>query len=104
MSDSPYDYTFQCDALQALVPGQDILVTQWHGTEAVSRLYRFDVTVAVRGADLALETLLDQPATLRLRNPDGSVMATNHWSVSMGSITVLLRSPRGTISLCGLTC
>jgi hypothetical protein len=30
-------------------------------------------------------------------------MATNHWSVSIGSITTPVRSPRGTISLCGLT-
>src|SRR3546814_19998074 len=84
MTDSTYDYTFQCDALQTLVPGQDILVTQWRGTEAVSRLYRFDVTVAVRGADLALETLLDQPATLRLRLPDDST-ALWHGIVTQGA-------------------
>jgi hypothetical protein len=30
-------------------------------------------------------------------------MATNHWSVSIGSITTPVRSPRGTISLCGFT-
>jgi hypothetical protein len=30
-------------------------------------------------------------------------MATNHWSVSIGSMTTPVRSPRGTISLCGLT-
>ena len=29
-------------------------------------------------------------------------MATNHWSVSIGSITAWVRSPRGTFSLCGL--
>ncbi|MNT73427.1 hypothetical protein D3C72_2121300 [compost metagenome] len=33
----------------------------------------------------------------------GLLMATNHWSVSIGSITVLVRSLRGTISLCFLT-
>jgi len=76
MTDSTYDYMFQCQALQDLVPGQDILVTAWHGKEAVSRPYRFDITVAVRGADLALEKLLDQPATLRIRLPDGS---TRQW-------------------------
>lgn len=84
MSDSTYDYTFLCDTLQALVPGQDILVTQWRGTEAVSQLYRFEITVAVRGADLALETLLDQSATLRLRLPDGS-SARWHGIVTQGS-------------------
>ena len=31
----------------------------------------------------------------------GLVAATNHWSVSIGSITCPVRSPRGTISLCG---
>jgi hypothetical protein len=30
-------------------------------------------------------------------------MATNHWSVSIGSITLPVRSLRGTISLCFLT-
>ncbi|MDN5842473.1 MAG: type VI secretion system Vgr family protein [Alcaligenaceae bacterium] len=84
MSDSTYDYTFVCDALQALVPDQDILVTQWRGTEAVSQLYRFEITVAVHGADLALETLLDQSATLRLRLPDGAT-ARWHGIVTQGS-------------------
>jgi hypothetical protein len=37
-----------------------------------------------------------------LPSAPGLVMATNHWSVSMGSITTPVRSPRGTISLCGL--
>ena len=30
-------------------------------------------------------------------------MATNHWSVSMGSITWPVRAQRGTMSLCFLT-
>lgn len=83
MTDSTYDYRLQCDALQDLLPGQDILVTQWRGTEAVSQLYRFDVTVAVRAANLALETLLDQPATLQLRHPDGSI-ARWHGIITQG--------------------
>jgi hypothetical protein len=33
----------------------------------------------------------------------GLLIATNHWSVSIGSMTALVRSPRGTISRCGLT-
>src|SRR5690606_2814993 len=53
-----------------------ILVTEWRGTEAVSQLYRFDITVAVRHADVKLEDLLDQKATLFVRNPDGS---TGRW-------------------------
>lgn len=83
MTESTYDYTFACSALQALLPGQNILVTQWRGTEAVSQPYRFEVTVAVRGADLALETLLDQPATLGLRKPDGSA-ARWHGIITQG--------------------
>ncbi len=31
------------------------------------------------------------------------VMATNHWSVSIGSMTWLVRAQRGTISLCFFT-
>lgn len=76
MSESTYDYVFECSALQQQVPGRDILVTQWRGTEAVSQLYRFDITVGIRDATLELEKLLDQPATLRLRYPDGS---TGRW-------------------------
>src|SRR5690606_19179179 len=75
---------FTCSALQELLQGQDILVTQWRGTEAVSQPYRFEVTVAVRGADLALGTLLDQPATLGLRKPDGSA-ARWHGIVTQGA-------------------
>ncbi|MFT0547399.1 type VI secretion system Vgr family protein [Allopusillimonas ginsengisoli] len=76
MTESTYDYRLQCDTLQAMVPDQNILVTQWHGTEAVSQLYRFTITVAIPPADLPLEKLLDQPATLQLRHPDG---ATARW-------------------------
>jgi hypothetical protein len=36
------------------------------------------------------------------RPGDALLIATNHWSVSIGSITALVRSPRGTVSLCGL--
>lgn len=72
MTESTYDYRLQCDTLQAMVPDQNILVTQWHGTEAVSQLYRFTITVAIPPADLPLEKLLDQPATLQLRHPDGT--------------------------------
>ncbi|ANN68533.1 type VI secretion system Vgr family protein [Bordetella bronchialis] len=72
-----YDYTFDCPALQALLPpasgpANSIVVTHWRGTEAVSRLYRFDITLAVTQPDLALEKVLNQPATLAARAPDGS--------------------------------
>jgi len=76
MSESTFDYVLQCEALREQVAGRDILVTRWRGTEAVSQLYRFDITVAVRGARLDLEPLLDKPATLRLRHPDGT---TGRW-------------------------
>ncbi|CFW31080.1 Uncharacterised protein [Bordetella pertussis] len=33
----------------------------------------------------------------------GLLMATNHWSVSMGSSTTPVRSPLGCIILCGST-
>ncbi|AEC20874.1 hypothetical protein PT7_2334 [Pusillimonas sp. T7-7] len=84
MTDSIFDYSLQCQALQELLPKEDILVTQWHGTEAVSRPYRFDITIAVRGASLQLESLLDKPATLSLRRPDGSV-ARWHGIITQGS-------------------
>ena len=74
MTNSTYDYVFSCEALQNQLQGQHILVTQWQGTEAVSQLYRFEVTVALRSPDLALEKLLNQPATLRLRKPDGQAV------------------------------
>ena len=31
----------------------------------------------------------------------GLDIATNHWSVNIGSMMVWVRSPRGTINLCG---
>lgn len=72
MSDSIYDYRLECEALENQLSDKKILVTEWRGTEAVSQLYRFEITVAVRHADVKLEDLLDQKATLRLRHPDGS--------------------------------
>src|SRR3546814_5902083 len=74
MTDAAYDYRLECPALQDLAPGQAIHVTHWRGTEAVSRLYCFEVTFAVRQADLPLEQLLNQPATLFAHKPDGSVL------------------------------
>ncbi|NYT85132.1 type VI secretion system Vgr family protein [Pollutimonas harenae] len=84
MTDNTFDYALQCQALQELLAGEDILVTQWRGTEAVSRPYRFEITIAVRSADLPLENLLDKPATLRLRRPDGSV-ARWHGIITQGA-------------------
>jgi Rhs element Vgr protein len=74
---SRYDYTFECAALDALLPpatgpADSVIVTHWQGTEGVSRLYRFDITFAVAEGDLALEKLLDQPATLTATAPDGT--------------------------------
>jgi len=77
-----YDYIFDCGALNQLLPDATVLtsgpapaviVTHWRGTEGVSKLYRFDITVAVARGGLALEKLLDQQATLIARAPDGSV-------------------------------
>ncbi|MBO1112826.1 type VI secretion system Vgr family protein [Bordetella petrii] len=81
---SPYDYRLDCRALYDLVPGQTINVTHWRGTEAVSRPYRFEITFAVRQADLALEKLLNQPATLSAHKPDGSVLRW-HGIVTQGA-------------------
>ena len=77
MTDAAYDYRLECQALQDLAPGQAIHVTHWRGSEAVSRLYCFEVTFAVRKADLALEQLLNQPATLFAHKPDGTVLRWN---------------------------
>jgi type VI secretion system VgrG family protein len=76
-----YDYTFDCAALDALLrpasgPADNVIVTHWHGTERVSRLYRFDITLALSQGDLTLEKVLNQPATLTARAPDGS---TRQW-------------------------
>jgi type VI secretion system VgrG family protein len=72
-----YDYTFSCEALSGLLPvssgpSASVIVTHWRGTEGVSRLYRFDVTFAVAQGSLALEKLLNQPATLQATAPDGT--------------------------------
>lgn len=72
-----YDYVLDCPTLASLLPLQtdmasDVIVTHWRGTEAISRLYRFDITVAVKQRDLALEKLLNQRATLKATAPDGS--------------------------------
>jgi Rhs element Vgr protein len=78
---SVYDYTFQCKALEGLLrgatgPADRVLVTHWRGTEAVSRPYRLEITFATADAGLALEKLLDQPATLAAKTPDGG---TRQW-------------------------
>ncbi|ANN76544.1 type VI secretion system Vgr family protein [Bordetella flabilis] len=75
---NPYDYTFDCASLDALLPvstapAARVIVTHWQGTEGVSRLYQFAITFAVTQGDLALEKLLDQPATLTARAPDGTL-------------------------------
>jgi Rhs element Vgr protein len=72
-----YDYAFDCAALTSLLHSQavfadSVIVTHWQGTEAVSQPYRFVITVAIAQADLALEKLLNQPATLKSRAPDGT--------------------------------
>ncbi|KNE28684.1 type VI secretion system Vgr family protein [Achromobacter spanius] len=73
-----YDYAFDCAALTSMLHGQampaaNVIVTHWQGTEAVSRPYRFDITFAVAQGNLALEKLLDQPATLTAKAPDGTL-------------------------------
>jgi Rhs element Vgr protein len=79
---SVYDYTFDCAALNSLLrpstaPASRVIVTHWKGSEGVSRLYRFDITIAVSQGDLALEKVLNQTATLTAKAPDGS---TRQWS------------------------
>lgn len=74
MSNAAYDYQIVCPTLQGLVPGQDIHVTYWKGSEAVSQLYQLEITFAVREANLALEKLLNEPATFIAHKPDGSVL------------------------------
>jgi Rhs element Vgr protein len=77
-----YDYGFQCAALDGMLrpsaaPADSVLVTHWQGTEGVSRLYRFDITLALAHGGLALEKLLNQPATLTCRTPAGE---SRQWS------------------------
>jgi Rhs element Vgr protein len=72
-----YDYTFRCAALTGVLrpttgPADSVIVTHWQGAEGVSRLYRFDITLAVDQGAVALEKLLNQPAALACRAPDGS--------------------------------
>jgi type VI secretion system VgrG family protein len=81
MASTTYDYTFDCQALNGLLrpasgPASSVIVTHWQGTEAVSRLYRFDITFAAGQGDLTLEKILNQPATLTARTPDGG---TRQW-------------------------
>ncbi|CAM3696699.1 type VI secretion system Vgr family protein [Bordetella tumulicola] len=84
MSNAAYDFQIVCPTLQGLVPGQDIHVTYWKGTEAVSQLYQFEIKFAVRQANLALEKLLNEPATFIAHKPDGSVLCW-HGIVTGGS-------------------
>jgi type VI secretion system VgrG family protein len=72
-----YDYTFQCATLADMLrpaagPAANVIVTHWQGNEGVSRLYRFDITLAVDQGGVALEKLLNQHGTLSCRAPDGS--------------------------------
>lgn len=84
MSNAAYDFQIVCPTLQGLVPGQDIHVTYWKGSEAVSQLYQFEIKFAVRQANLALEKLLNEPATFIAHKPDGSVLRW-HGIVTGGS-------------------
>lgn len=84
MSNAAYDFQIVCPTLQGLVPGQDIHVTYWKGTEAVSQLYQFEIKFAVRQANLALEKLLNEPATFIAHKPDGSALSW-HGIVTGGS-------------------
>ncbi|NGR07756.1 type VI secretion system tip protein VgrG [bacterium SGD-2] len=73
MKDSVYDYRFECEALSKQLSDDEILVTEWEGTEGVSQLYRFEIRVAVHGSPgVKLDDLLDQRATLKVRHPDGT--------------------------------
>jgi hypothetical protein len=49
------------------------------------------------------ETTSSAFSVMDLPSSPGLDMATNHWSVSIGSMTTPVRSPRGTCSLWGLT-
>lgn len=64
-------------ALQSLNADQNVVVTQWHGTEQVSQLYRFEVTLAIKSSDLELGPLLNQTATLTAKKPDGTLISWN---------------------------
>lgn len=81
---SPFSYTFTCAALERLVSGQPIRVVHWQGTEAVSRPYRFTVTLAVQATDVPLDKILNTPAMLSGYRPDGSPLRW-HGIVTQGT-------------------
>jgi hypothetical protein len=64
-------------------------------------VFRHELDLAA-AHDVERVSVIDLPG-LNVPSGAGFVMATNHWSVSIGSITTPVRSPRGTISLCGFT-
>lgn len=75
------NYGFQSpaltSALRSLNADQNVVVTRWRGTEGVSQLYRFEITLAIKSPDVQLEPLLNQTATLTAKKPDGTLIAWN---------------------------
>ena len=67
---------FECDTLNKQIQPREAEVMHWHGREAVSQPYRFEITLGIRHSEtdhteLPLELLLDQAATLYTKKPDG---------------------------------
>ena len=52
-------------------------VESFHGTEEISKLFRFDLELRGKTLDVAFSRMIDQPVTLTLELPDGSVRFFN---------------------------
>lgn len=61
------DFTFRVDDL----PPDHLKVTAFSGTEAISELFRFDVTLCSQDADLAPAEMLGKACTLRIATAQG---------------------------------
>ncbi len=72
MSDE-HNYQFVCDALQNQVGAGNTVVTHWSGTEGVSKIYRYEIVLAVKDASVSLQPLLNMPATLTAKTPGGTM-------------------------------
>ncbi|MGE8186826.1 type VI secretion system Vgr family protein [Pseudomonas sp. NPDC086278] len=60
-----------CSFSSTALPMEPVLVLEWHGEEAVSRLYRFEIRLASKNPLFDDESLLGNPATLSLTDAAG---------------------------------
>ena len=69
------------------------IVESFHGTEAISNLFSFDLELRAESMDVTFSKMIDQPITLNLNLPDSSSRFFNgivaHFSQTLGSADLI---------------